>query len=171
MKVGIKTIKAFRWIVILLNEHAIPFQISGGFSAKIYGSKRPVHDIDIDIPEDRFKDILPEVKKYIFYGPHHYKSDAWDLYLMTLNYHGQLIDIGGAFKEKVCDIRTDKWVPIPTNFNTERIIDVFGIKVPVINPKELVEYKSHLCRHQVEDIRAAKNYIKKHKLDGKKRKS
>jgi hypothetical protein len=90
---------------------------------------------------------------------------------MTLNYHGQLIDIGGAFKEKVCDIRTDKWVPIPTNFHTARIIDVFGIKVPVINPKELVEYKSHLCRHQVEDIRAAKNYIKKHKLDGKKRKS
>jgi hypothetical protein len=163
MKVGKKTIRAFRWIVGILNKHAIPFQISGGFSAKIYGSRRPVHDIDIDIPEDRFRDIMPEVKKYVVYGPHHYKSDAWDLYLMTLDYHGQLLDIGGAFKEKVCDIRTDKWRPIPTNFHTANIMNVFGIKVPVVNPRELAEYKSYLCRHQVEDIRAAREYIKKHK--------
>jgi len=159
-----KTERAFKWIVGILKKHNIPFQISGGFSAKIYGSKRPIHDIDIDLPENRFKEFFPEVKKYIIFGPREYKSDAWDLYLMTLNYHGQLIDLGGAFNEKVCDIRDDKWRPIPTNFRTSREMIVFGENVPVISPKELIEYKSYLCRHQIEDIRAAKKFIQKHKI-------
>lgn len=159
--IGIKkTERAFKWIIDILNKHKIPFQISGGFAAKIYGSKRPVHDIDIDIPENRFKEIVPEVKKYILFGPTKYKSDAWDLYLMTLDYHGQLIDIGGALKERVCDIRNNKWRRIPTNFSTAKEMNVFGKKVQVINPKELIEYKNYLCRHQVEDINAAKKYIK-----------
>ncbi len=164
MKVGKKTIRAFRWIVGILRKHNVPFQISGGFSAKVYGSRRPVHDIDIDIPENKFRVILPEVKRYIVYGPSKYKSDAWDLYLMTLNYHGQLLDIGGAFDEKVCDIRTEKWRSIPTNFHNAKEMSVFGLKVPVINPHELVEYKSYLCRHQVEDIKAAKEFIKREKV-------
>ena len=159
-----KTERAFHWIIGILKKHNIPFQISGGFSAKIYGSRRPVHDIDIDLPENRFKELVPEVKRYIIFGPTKYKNDAWDLYLMTLNYHGQLIDIGGALNEKVCDIRNNKWRRIPTNFKTAMEMVVFGEKVPVIHPKELIEYKSYLCRHQVEDIKAAKKFIKTHNI-------
>lgn len=163
MIVSKKTVRAFKWIIGILKKHKIPYQIGGGFAGRIYGSKRPVHDIDIDFPETRFKEILPEIKKYIIFGPAKYKSDAWDLYLMTLNYNGQLIDLGGAINEKVCDIRDNKWRKIPTNFANSKQIDVLGEKVSVIDPKELIEYKSYLCRHQLEDIRAAREYIKKRK--------
>ena len=91
-----KTKNALIWITDILNKYQIPFQISGGFAAKIHGSPRPLNDIDIDIPKDSFGKIMTDVKKYITYGPRHHKDKKWDLYLMTLNYHGQEIDIGSA---------------------------------------------------------------------------
>lgn len=50
-----KTINALKWIIKILNSKNIPYQISGGFAAKMYGSIRPLNDIDIDIPEDNFQ--------------------------------------------------------------------------------------------------------------------
>ena len=59
------TRKALAWIVKLLNDNQIPYQISGGCAAKIYGSPRQLDDIDIDIPRSYFEHILPEVKKRV----------------------------------------------------------------------------------------------------------
>lgn len=78
--------KAFRWIINILKKHQVPFQITGGLAAQAYGSKRPLNDIDIDIPEDRFNEIVPNVKDYITYGPAHFIDERWDLFLLTLNY-------------------------------------------------------------------------------------
>ena len=58
--------------------------ISGGFAARLYGATRDLADIDIDIPEDRFAELIPQVKEYIKLGPARYKDDNWDLFLMTL---------------------------------------------------------------------------------------
>jgi hypothetical protein len=52
---------AFQWIVRILETRAIPFAISGGLAAKSYGSLRELNDIDIDIPDDSFCKIVPEV--------------------------------------------------------------------------------------------------------------
>ncbi|MFZ3016050.1 MAG: hypothetical protein WA101_03610, partial [Minisyncoccia bacterium] len=71
------TEKAFLWIVNILNNKNIPFQISGGFAAKIYGSPRELNDIDIDIPDENFPDIYDGVKQYAIYGPEHYKDAKW----------------------------------------------------------------------------------------------
>ena len=73
---------AFKWIVGLLQKYSIPFQISGGFAAKLYGSNRELADIDIGIPDSRFEDIYEEIKPYLIYGPEHYLDDEWDLKLM-----------------------------------------------------------------------------------------
>ena len=42
------TAGALFWIVKILKKHKIPFHISGGFAAKLYGVKRDLADIDID---------------------------------------------------------------------------------------------------------------------------
>lgn len=150
-----------KWIVGILEEHKIPFQIAGGLAARIYGATRPINDVDIDIPEDRFEEILETVKPYIIYGPAQYKDERWDTKLMTLNFQGQEIDISGAYLLKICDARTGVWQHISTDLSKVNQKIVFGISVPVIPVKELVEYKSMLVgEHQKHDIDAIKHQIK-----------
>ena len=63
---------ALIWITGILNSHHVPFQISRGLAARVYGATRPVADIDIDIPEEAFDLLKEDVAKFIIYGPEHY---------------------------------------------------------------------------------------------------
>lgn len=140
------TESAFKWIVNLLQKYKIPFQIKGGFASRLYGVKRDLADIDISIPEDKFDELLPDIKEFIIYGPEQYVDDEWDLKLITLTYKGQDIDIAGAFEKKNFDKINKKWVNIPTNFSTSVYMDVYGLKVPVITKEDLIAYKKLIQR-------------------------
>lgn len=156
-----KTINALKWMVEILERKNILYQISGGFAAKIYGSTRPVNDIDFDIPEDRFKDVEKEVEPYIIKGPKQMNDGKWDLKIITLNYHGQEIDIGGAYEAKVSNKERTKWIPIPVDFSKVHKKEVEGIIISVVSPEDLISYKQFLDgEHQVIDIEAAKNYLR-----------
>ena len=151
---------ALEWIVPILKRHNIPFQISGGLAANIYGAKRPVNDIDLDIPENKMEILLPDIKKYITFGPAHFKDERWDLKLITLNYNGQEIDIGGAYKVKIFDGKNKEWKLFPVNFKTTQTHIIFGIPVQISDPIDLIEYKKLLTgEHQKIDIKAVKKYI------------
>ncbi len=105
-----KTINALQWMVGILNKHKIEYQIAGGFAAKVFGSLRPLNDIDFDIHDNDFSKILPEIKPYIIFGPTRYKDDKWDTELITLNYFGQEIDISGADTLKMSNKERTKWI-------------------------------------------------------------
>ncbi len=153
---------AFRWIITLLHQHGIPFQISGGLAARAYGATRPLNDIDIDVPEDRFAELVPDVKKYITFGPARQVDERWDVFALVLEYERQEIDISGANTIRVCDARTQKWISLPADFSTAEVREIFGMKVPVMNRRELISYKQMLeGRHQQEDIDAALKFSKK----------
>ncbi len=155
-----KTIKALEWITEILKRKNIPYQISGGFAAKIYGSERPLNDIDIDIPEDKFESILAEIKPYITYGPDQLNDGKWDTKLITLNFKGQEIDIGGAFETKISNKKRTKWIPYPIDFSKSLKMKVEGLEISVISPEELIKYKQHLDgEHQTVDINAVKKFI------------
>ncbi|MDE2030929.1 MAG: hypothetical protein KGI58_01570 [Patescibacteria group bacterium] len=137
---------AFRWIVNIIKKHNIPFQIKGGFASRLYGVKRELADIDISIPENRFDELIPEIKEFIVYGPEQYLDDEWDIKLITLTYKNQDIDIAGAYKKKNFDKMNQKWVNIPTNFDTSVYMDVYGLNVPVISKTDLINYKKLIQR-------------------------
>jgi len=150
------TEQALEWIVGVLRKHQVPFQISGGCAAKIYGSPRELNDIDIDIPENYFSKIIPDVKPYIIYGPDQYKDKKWDLYLMTLNYAGQEIDIGSG-DAKISTKERDKWIAFSTDFSKAVNKTFLGLEVPVIPKEDLINYKQLLDgEHQQVDIESIK---------------
>jgi hypothetical protein len=93
-----------------LRKNKIPFEITGGFASRIYGSKRPLADIDIDISDKNISKIQKLTKKYIIYGPRRYKDKNFDLLLMTLKYKGQKIDISGKDYERIYNKKKKKWI-------------------------------------------------------------
>lgn len=96
------------------------------------------------------------------FGPDHYVDEKWDLQLTTLNYKGQEIDIGGAFDTKIFDDLNKTWVHCPADFETAQNHRVFGIQVPVVAPRDLIEYKKLLIgEHQKQDIAAVQQFISK----------
>ncbi|MEK7547775.1 MAG: nucleotidyltransferase [Patescibacteria group bacterium] len=156
---------ALKWIISIFQKHEVPFQITGGLAANIYGSKRPVNDIDIDVPEDKMELLLKDIERYITFGPAHCEDERWDVKLIKLNYKGQEIDISGAFEIKIFDEQNKVWIPCPAKFETAQTHTVYGIQVPIVSPQDLIEYKKLLVgKHQKEDIEAVKKYISSFKL-------
>lgn len=137
---------AFVWIINILKKLNIPFQITGGLAAIAYGVKRPLEDIDIDISEEHFSLVKTQVKNFIVNYPERFKDESWDLLLMTLNYHGQLIDISGAFCCKIYNKKTHQWQHFPTDFSKITIKKIFDVEVPVIAQEELLYYKNIIAR-------------------------
>jgi transcriptional regulator len=137
---------SLKWITDILKELKIPFQIAGGLAAIAYGSKRDLNDIDIDIPEEKFDLLKDRVSDFIISGPSHVKDDHWDLLLMTLNHHGQFIDISGAYQTKIFNHSVKKWHSILTDFSKALLVELFELNVPIISQKELLDYKKILAR-------------------------
>jgi hypothetical protein len=149
------TQEAFLWIVNILQNKKIPFRVSGGLAARVYGSKRALGDIDIEIPDKNFGDILDEVKDYMVFGPtRRIIDDAFEVYLLRLNYAGQDIDLCGSESMNVHSKTSDEWLPEETSdFNENLVREIFGVSTPVISKKELVEYKKKISRDiDLEDL-------------------
>ncbi|MDD5050229.1 MAG: hypothetical protein PHV93_00610 [Candidatus Pacebacteria bacterium] len=144
---------AFHWIIGILQKHKVPFQIEGGLAARAYGSKRELADIDIVFPDDRFDELLPELKKYITFGPARDKDEAWAYTLMTLEHSGQKIDIAGSSGQEYFDKTRKQWIPYSSDFSDCEYREIYGLKVPVISKKKLIAYKMKLGREvDLEDI-------------------
>ena len=151
------TRKAFFWIMSILKKNKIPFRISGGFAAKIYGSKRTLADIDIEINEKNFDKILPYVNKYLLWGPKRYKDNVFNTYGMSMKYSGQVIDISGTDTEILFDKRKKKWIKSRINLSDVSKREVYGIIVPIIRKSHLIAYKKKILRDvDLIDIEAIK---------------
>lgn len=146
---------ALKWIVTVLEDKKVPFQIDGGLAAKAYGSNRPLADIDLIIPNKEIAVLAPALRDYIKFGPARYRDKNWDLFLMTLEYMGQTIDISGAEEAKIFDKNNNEWVVMKTDLNNPEIKKLFGMHLPVIPKEQLIREKSQLLRPvDLEDIKA-----------------
>lgn len=137
---------ALKWIVNILQKHNIPFQIGGGFAARLYGVKRELADIDIAIPTDKLSELLSEVKDHITYDLRHYLDEKWDCTGMTINYEGQEIDFVGAQGKKIFDEVNKKWIALENDFSNNEYKEIYGLTIPLMPKEKLIAYKSILKR-------------------------
>jgi hypothetical protein len=150
------TEKAFLWITEILEKMKIPYKISGGFAARIYGVNRELADIDIEVNDNDIALISNEVKPYIVYGPDGYKDENWDLNLMTLQYEGQEIDIAGI-EAKIFNKEKEIWEKTGSDLDDYELIEIYGKKVPIEKLDALIAHKTKLSREvDIEDIKQLK---------------
>jgi hypothetical protein len=142
-----ETKEALNWIIAILRKNKIKFELTGGFASRIYGSKRPLADIDIEVSDKAVLNLKDIVKKYIIYGPKEYKDKNFDLQLMTLKYKGQIIDICGKDSEKIFDKNKNKWVEEKTDLRKAKKKKIKNLIIPVVPLKDLIHYKKELSRN------------------------
>ncbi len=151
--------RALKWIIEILNRKNIPYHITGGFAAHLYGAKRSINDIDLAVPDNRIAEIFEEVKQYVTYPPGQYQDSTWDIYQMALIYQGQEIDISG--KGKIFNKHTKTWDVLIDNLENVNKMKIYGISVAVQNKVDLISYKDKISfdeeKHQ-EDIVAVKKW-------------
>lgn len=159
------TLEALRWMTSLLEAHQIRYQLSGGFAGKLYGSPRPLNDIDFDVPDDAFPILEPHFRPYLLYGPDRFRDEKWDILLMTLNYRGQEIDVSGGTTARMTAQGDAPWLESPSDFSSSMVMPLEDMILHVIPPRDLAAYKSHLNgAHQAIDIDAALRYAEAHRL-------
>ena len=101
-----------------------------------------------------------KTKEYVTEGPVRHHGEKWDLELLTLNYEGQEIDIGGAETTKItkkdsAGNDTDEWLTLSTDFSKSVMMDFEGMQLPIEPKESLAAYKRHLNgEHQKQDIEA-----------------
>ncbi len=163
-----KTINALKWIVNILDSNQIPYRIGGGFAAHMYGSGRIVNDIDISLSGKYFPIIVKEIEKYITAGPKHYSNEKWDCDTLSLEYEGQQIDMTDIDTLRMSNLEKTDWFQVKDYFRKFPAVpmQIEGIKVELIDPRDLVAYKNHLMDrdYQIEDVNAVKKYISEQNL-------
>jgi len=124
------------WILGIIRENNIDYQITGGLAAHLYGSEREVYDIDIEVYDIDVYKLADYCREYVIYGPERYMDENFDLLLMTLDFGGQYIDICGI---ETMYIRGElQGVDLSTS------VEVDGMKV--VLKSDLIEYKRLLGR-------------------------
>ncbi|RJO62297.1 hypothetical protein C4544_00425 [candidate division WS5 bacterium] len=157
-----KKLNALKWIVGILNENHIPYCIGGGMATYLYGSDRPVNDIDISILGKYFSAIVPLVKNYITAGPKHYKNDKWDCTTLSLNYEGQDIDMTDADTLMMSKKDGTGWIRNKEIYQKYPNVlkNVDDTAVSLMDPRVLLEYKQELDgEHQEFDRKFLEKYI------------
>jgi hypothetical protein len=156
------TKSAITWITNILKELDIPHEIDGGLAAKMYGATRELADIDINIQRADFEKLAPRVNEYLKFGPTRYTDEHWKLYMMTIKYAGQLIDIGALEEMQYFDSKNKKWVDFPTDLSNVRMMEFMGLTLPFINETKLMMYKEVLHRGvDIKDEKSMTEQLKK----------
>ncbi len=137
----------------VLRENNIPFQISGGLAAIIYGAKnRKLFDIDIDVSGKDLPKITLFFSDYIVRPLQKYKDDNFEINLMTLKINDVFIDITQA--ENIYFIsKTGEKIYENIDLAHPAIIDFASMRLPVENKDNLIRYKRFLGREtDIKDV-------------------
>lgn len=138
-------IAALKKVVSVLNEHQIPYQITGGFAGNIYGSLWPPHDIDLEVSARDMPLLAGLFADHITQPLHHFINDEFDLWLITLDIDGIEIDINQAEKCYLINKAGQKQL-LCTDLSTAEVHDFMGIKVSVQPLEQLIAYKKTIGR-------------------------
>lgn len=132
--------QTIRFIADILRNHNIPFQLTGGIAAIIYGADRSTPDIDIDINRKDIPTVRRLFKEHIIEDLHHLIDDGFDLWVLTMVIDGMSVDISQA-EESYCIKASGAKVRMDARIAHAKLCAIDGYRVPVQDKEELIAYK------------------------------
>jgi len=152
------SLNALKFIIPFLEKKKFSWLITGGFAAYIYGVKRDLTDIDIDIETEAstplFQEFLKEIKLYIIQDLEHYIDKNYDNYNVELIYEGQLIDICPSKNLKIFDKSKNGYRHFyEEGFPNPTMKEFKGLLLPLLPKDIIIKNKEMLVSQRETDIK------------------
>ena len=138
--------RALRWITRELDALDVPFQVAGGLAARAHGASRPLHDIDLYVPEGALEPLRERLSEHVGREPSRHRGEHWDCYFMTVGYGGEQIELAEAPRTRYRRGGGDDWHEAAVDFERPAVREVFGVELPVMPRERLVAYKERIDR-------------------------
>lgn len=146
----LEALKRINGIFVLAD---IPYQVTGGLAARIYGATRPLYDLDLEVRPADIEEVRLNVRPLITRDLYHLHDQHFDLNMMTLAMDEVPIDISVVEPVIVCS-PGGVWQRCDARLETSVLVDLGGWSVPVVARDELVRYKSIIRRPtDLDDLR------------------
>lgn len=152
-----QAVNALKFIIPYLEKYNFRWVITGGFAARVYGVKRPLTDIDIDIDcskdDQNFKDFYTDLKKNIKFPLENFVDDNYDNYNFEIEFQGQVIDICPMKEMKVINKETGKYECFYLSGLPEfEWVDFHDLKLPLLAKELIVKNKEMLVFQRDSDF-------------------
>ena len=137
---------ALRWIITLMEDNNIHYQVVGGLAAKTYGATRELVDIDLYVSGHDFHRACELASEFITWGPSLYKDEDWDIEFAKFCYLEQKVEIGKSEPAKRYDREIGAWVNENIDYDDFVIGEYLGVTFKTIPKNKLIAYKRKLNR-------------------------
>lgn len=147
-----QAVSALRYIIPFLEKYKFKWCISGGFACYLYGVRRPIPDIDIDVEADKddekFKSFIGDIKEFTTL-----KFQRWitadknyDNWVMEATVNGQVLSICSTKNLKLLNKKTGEYEFFYKNgIPKPEIISFKGLKLLISPKKWVVKMKEALA--------------------------
>ena len=151
MDVGLTSaqIRVLRVLVEKLQSAGFRFEISGGLAAKIYGSPRPLYDIDLEIAKGDSDAVRALFQTFIVHDWYHCTDGRIDCQLLTLEIDGVPVDISQV-EGTAMTTPNGQRIAFEPDLSKAVPVTVHDLSVPVEAKDELLAYKRII--HRPEDL-------------------
>lgn len=137
---------ALSWLVGLLRDLKVQYQVVGGLAARAHGATRALVDIDLYVPDSALATLGVAAEPWVKRPATHHVDQHWDLTFMSLVRDGWTIEIAASDSAFVWDGPNGRWVSAGIDFEAGEVLEMEGIQIRVMPKDQLVAYKKGLGR-------------------------
>lgn len=142
-------IEALNFIVPILKKYHFRWVITGGFACFVYGIKRPLTDIDIDINTSKdsseFNSFLKQIAPFISQPLEHFIDINYDNYNVEITYKKQILDICPMAEMNIFNKLSGKYENFyQDGFPETELVKFHGLELPLLSKKLIIKNKTML---------------------------
>ncbi len=151
-----KAAQALQYIIPILEQQHLKWVISGGFACYLYGVKRPIGDIDIDVEADKddeaFQQLVAAVKEYTAFPFQLWIDGNYDNWVMNVEIDGQVLSICSTENLKLFNAAAGQYeVFYQDGIPQPEMITFMGMSLPVSPKPWVIKMKEALAHKEAID--------------------
>lgn len=153
-----KALNALKVVIPFLEKYNFRWVITGGFACYVYGVKRPIMDIDIDIETSKdssdFKSLIGDLRDYVTESPEHFVDQNYDNYNFEITINGVVVDVCPMTEMKIFDKATTTYINFyKAGFPEHEIREWNGFKLPLLSKELIIKNKEILVLQRESDVK------------------